>query len=124
MSDASFIQPKLIPVSDLNWKLAEMYEVRLPYIMFTIPKDFITDLASVPRFMWSLYPPFGLHTGPAVAHDYLYRTPQMRIAREEADKVFLDLMRLAGVGSRQATIMYDAVRLFGSSSYVARHQMP
>lgn len=37
----------------------------------TIPADFPTDLASVPRLFWALLPPDGVYEKAAVLHDYL-----------------------------------------------------
>lgn len=40
----------------------------------TIPAGFESDGASVPRFLWSLYPPFGELYEPATwLHDYCYQ---------------------------------------------------
>lgn len=39
----------------------------------TIPKDFVTDGASVPRLLWWLLPPTGVYFDEAVLHDYLVR---------------------------------------------------
>ncbi|WP_429098079.1 DUF1353 domain-containing protein [Aeromonas veronii] len=116
-----FTQPVLVPVDDKNWELHEEYYVKTSRVSFIIPKGFLTDLASVPKIVWNIYPPFGLYTGAAVAHDYIYRTPQMRQTREEADAVFLELMHLAGVRDTKAQLMHLAVRAFGSSSFKERH---
>lgn len=116
----NFTQPILVPVDDVNWQLHEDYYVKTSKVSFTIPKGFITDLASVPKIVWNLYPPFGLYTGAAVAHDYIYRTAQMRMTRAEADLVFLEVMQQAQVRDTKAQLMYLAVRAFGASSYKDR----
>lgn len=113
-------QPVLVPVDDLNWELKETYTVRASFIAFEIPKGTRTDLASVPRIFWNLIAPFGLHTAAAVAHDYLYRTSKMKVTREQADKVFLELMQQAGVSAFRAHLMHKGVRLFGSGSFKER----
>ncbi|MCS3766152.1 hypothetical protein HNP12_000191 [Aeromonas hydrophila] len=115
-----FIQPVLVPVDDLNWELHEDYYVKTSKVSFIIPAGFITDLASVPKIVWNLYPPFGLYTGAAVAHDYLYRNPKMRMTREEADSVFLEVMHQANVRKAKAQLMFVAVRAFGGSSFKDR----
>lgn len=113
-------QPILMPLDDTNWELHEEYSVKSEHMSFTIPKGFCTDLASVPKALWNLYPPFGLYTGAAVAHDYLYRTKQMRVTRKEADELFKEQMLLAGVDSQQAQLMYLAVRAFGWTAFKDR----
>ncbi|MBS4707336.1 DUF1353 domain-containing protein [Aeromonas caviae] len=115
-----YTQPILQPVDDLNWELHEEYYVLSEHMSFTIPKGFKTDLASVPKAIWNIYPPFGLYTGAAVAHDYLYRTKQMRVTRKEADALFKEQMLLAGVDGAQAQLMYLVVRAFGWSAFVDR----
>ena len=40
--------------------------------LITIPKGFVWDLSSVPRFLWSLLPPEGDFEVGALIHDYLY----------------------------------------------------
>lgn len=118
----NFTQPVLVPLDDLNWELHEVYYVQTSKVSFTIPKGFKTDLASIPKIIWNIYPPFGLYTGAAVAHDYIYRTPQIRMTREEADAVFLELMHLAGVSDAKAQLMHMSVRVFGDSSFKERRQ--
>ncbi|WP_323885478.1 DUF1353 domain-containing protein [Aeromonas caviae] len=115
-----YAQPILMPLDDLNWQLHEEYYVLSEHMSFTIPKGFVTDLASVPRCIWNIYPPFGLYTGAAVAHDYLYRTKQMQVTRKEADALFKEQMHKAGVESSQAQLMYLAVRAFGWASFKDR----
>ncbi|CAJ1808628.1 DUF1353 domain-containing protein [Aeromonas veronii] len=120
MNNCIFKQPTLIPLDDKNWELAETYHVHTKAIAFDIPKGTTTDLASVPRIFWNMIAPFGLHTAAAVAHDYLYRTAKMKVQREQADNVFLELMLRAGVSPFKAHLMYKGVRLFGSGSFKER----
>lgn len=37
-----------------------------------VPKGYKTDLASVPRLLWALFPPFGRYAFAAVIHDKVY----------------------------------------------------
>ena len=80
-----------------------------------VPKGFITDLASVPRALWNLFPPFGSYTFAAVLHDWLYRTGI--VSRAVADATFLEAMESLGTGGFTRRVLYFAVRLFGGSSY-------
>jgi hypothetical protein len=47
-----------------------VYETEFGVI--TIPAGFVTDFASIPRFLWSIYPPTGRYQEAAVVHDWLY----------------------------------------------------
>jgi hypothetical protein len=37
-----------------------------------VPKNFITDLGSIPRSLWWLYPPYGKYTLAVILHDIGY----------------------------------------------------
>jgi hypothetical protein len=61
-----------------------------------VPAGRITDLASVPRILWAIYPPFGRYTRAAVIHDDLYdghRRRKARYSRMYADAIFYEAMR-------------------------------
>ena len=80
--------------------------------VITVPDRFETDLASIPKF-----PPFlrtilvrnGKHRIAAVPHDYLCRLGK-QFPRRTADKIFLEAMKLRGVGRVKRRLMYWAVR--------------
>lgn len=76
-----------------------------------IPRGFVTDLASIPRIFWSIWPPFGLHTRAAVIHDYLYAT---KAPKDFADHAFLQLLKEDGVPWLRRSLFYRAVKLGGN----------
>ncbi len=80
-----------------------------------VPAGFVTDLASVPRALWSIMPPHGRYAKAAIIHDYLYASPI--VSRKQADDIFLEAMEVLGVAKWRRLAMYYAVRLFGQSSY-------
>ena len=104
-----------------HWKTEADFEVnidgfRIKYIL--IEPDFVFDFASTPRFLWSIFPPAtGKYTIPATVHDYLYKTK--RLARKEADDIFLYLMEQEGVTLWKRYVLYLGVRLFGGKYYDA-----
>lgn len=77
----------------------------------TIPAGEPTDLASTPRILWAIFPPWGPYLMAALAHDYHYR--HQDVSRKEADQRFLRIMRWYNVGIVRRSLMYWAVRLFG-----------
>lgn len=81
-----------------------------------VPKDFVTDFASVPRVFWRFFPPTGQHARASVVHDYLY-TKEADCPRFLADAVFRHAMEISGVPWWKRTAMYYAVRLFGGRAY-------
>ena len=88
---------------------------------FDIPEGFQTDLASLPGFIRGFNPVNGHHLQPAIIHDYIYRNRAMGITKAEGDQMFYDGMIAMGTPSYRAWYMYQGVRLFGGSSYVARN---
>lgn len=80
-----------------------------------VPVGYITDLASVPRALWSIFPPHGRYAKAAIVHDFLYANAIGDKAF--ADDVFLEAMTVLDVPRWRRLLMYWAVRLFGRGSY-------
>lgn len=77
-----------------------------------IPKGFITDGASIPKFAWPIVGhPLQKYAQAAVVHDYLYHTQTSK--RKRADVIFHEAMGVLKVANWKRTIMYQAVRRFG-----------
>jgi hypothetical protein len=78
-----------------------------------VPAGTIVDGASIPTVFWSVIGgPFeGQYRGPSVIHDF-YCEARIR-ACADVHKVFFDAMLTAGVGQKQAWLMYQAVSRFG-----------
>lgn len=76
-----------------------------------VPYGHLTDFASVPRFFWRIFPPFGVYSRAAVIHDYLYDTKPT--SRWMADAIFYEVMRELRVPRWKRCLMWLAVRLFG-----------
>lgn len=80
-----------------------------------VPDGFESDGASVPRQLWSIFPPLGRYSIAALVHDYLYKHHSVK--RKVADKIFLDLMAYLRVNWFKRKLMYRAVRMAGNSAY-------
>jgi len=103
-----------------RYTLLESIEYREHFV--TVPRGFITDFASIPKILWSIYPPTGYYAHAALLHDYIYSTGGRCVGlfpatRKEADEWFFMQMKTDGVGWRTRWTMYFAVRLFGRSSW-------
>src|SRR5690606_33624367 len=108
---------RLTPYKEYSFQLTEPFMVSLDSRMLTIPRGFITDLASIPRFLWSFYSPTEVATVlPAVIHDYLYACVS-EYNRLEADNIFYYALRENGVSKIKALKYYYAVRFFGWAHY-------
>jgi len=99
----------------------------------TVPKGFVTDLASVPRAMWAFIAPFDVARA-AIIHDLLYKTIRqyrwkmkdkedkelIKKAKVASDKVFLLGMHDAEpkIPGWKSYSSWKAVDLFGNGSIV------
>lgn len=84
-----------------------------------VPAGFITDGASIPRFLWRLlgHPFQSDYIDVFIRHDYRYQTGE--IPRADADQEMLDGLKAAGMGYFKRYTIYWGVRLFGSSHYAS-----
>jgi hypothetical protein len=87
----------------------------------TVPAGFVTDLASIPRLFWSLFPTDGVYTFPAIVHDFMYWTQTH--PREVADEVFRQGMEDMKVPSADAWAIHTAVRAGGGNAWDKNAQL-
>jgi hypothetical protein len=80
-----------------------------------VPGGFATDLASVPRIFWSIFPPTGRYAWAAVVHDYLYWT--QTVSRDDADEIIAQGMRDLKVPDATVKAFYAALRLTGGIAW-------
>lgn len=110
------IKLEYIQGSKKKWKVIEPISVQLSsgdYV--TIPKGMITDLSSVPRFLWSLFPPYGNFLIASLVHDYMYIYNSE--PRHIADKEMLFISNKYNKNKLDNYLRYIAVRLFGWTIY-------
>lgn len=110
---------KLTPQDDgIHWRVdAEFSYKTTAGEIIAVPEGRLTDLASTPRILWNIYPPFGRYLGPAVIHDELYTTQVM--TKEKSDLIFLEAMIYKQVWPLTRWNLYHAVKWFG---FTAWHQ--
>ena len=77
---------------------------------YTVPLGFVTDLASIPRILWSVWPPFGRYSSAATLHDYLCEVDW--VSRYAGDRVFLEAMKYSNVPVFKRWCIYLAVRMY------------
>ena len=105
----------LEPHGEHLWRVHTAFSIGTFMGNVTVSKGFITDLASTPRIIWGLIPPFGRYTLAAVVHDFLYAGHKFN--RKNSDIIFFNLMIRDEVPRLKARIMYLAVRIFGKQRY-------
>lgn len=101
----------------ISWKPGK--QKNLPAV--TVPTGFVTDLASVPRIFWTIFPPDGQYTYPAILHDYLYWS--QHTSREEADLILMEAMKEFDVGSVSSEVIYAAVRVGGGRGWDSNNKL-
>ena len=73
---SKFTTPAILEMlDDYRWRLVEPFEFWLtdnPDDVIYVPEGYVTDLASVPRLLWALFPPHGRYAKAAIIHDWLY----------------------------------------------------
>ncbi|GAO21461.1 hypothetical protein ALISP_1281 [Alicycliphilus sp. B1] len=74
----------------------------------TVPKGFVTDLASIPRPFWFLMPRDGPYADAAIVHDYLYW--MQTGTRLVADEIFKMAMKDLEVHPAVIEIIFRGVR--------------
>lgn len=87
-----------------------------------VAAGFKTDFASIPHWAWSFIGhPAGRYGKAAVVHDWLYQNPDDGVSddrsRRRCDQIFLEGMKVLGVGWLTRTVMYTAVRIGGSKPW-------
>lgn len=92
------------------------YKVGNSGIVITVPAGFVTDYASIPRPLWSLYSPHDQYSRAAIVHDYLYWTRKCK--REQADNLFSIAMKESAVSEITQGIVYSGVDLGGEASWL------
>ena len=111
--------------ADNRWMVLSPFEFHLGSAngpeFVRVDVGFITDFASVPRPLWSIWPPTGQYGKAAVIHDALYLLPYVqhvgggmrRVNRGEADHIFLEGMEVLGVSWFTRRNLYQGVRALG-----------
>jgi hypothetical protein len=109
------------PLKGYNYRTCSDIKVNIDGHKLIIPKNFQTDLASIPRLLWPVFAPqYAGFVAPAILHDYLYRCHNL-VNREYADEVLYSALIAEDITAFTASKFFLAVRLFGRSHYVPRN---
>lgn len=100
-----------------------------PDVWGYVPAGFLSDGASAPRPIWWIIPPWGRYGQAAVLHDILCETKTLfkdeipfEITRKQADKIFLEALKVAGVSWVKRYAMYIGVRAWGALGWGANKE--
>lgn len=109
---------KLSPVNDTCWEVLEDYVYEGRYESWTVPAGLITDLASVPKFLWAFIGPYGSHLRAALVHDYLWSLARKgEFSYADANGIFRRILRESGVSPSQYWLMWSAVTVASPKSW-------
>ncbi len=109
-----FLEPIYFLLKSISWRPPQTgrYSQLSPV---SVPKGFVTDMASIPRLFWSAVRPDGKYAYAAIIHDYLYW--QQDRPRGEADKIFRSAMEDLRVTDAVAEPIFRMVDLLGGVAW-------
>ena len=90
-----------------------------PIAIFTIPVGFETDFASIPPPFDLFFKPTGKYSKAAALHDFLCGNPH--ISNVAKDSIFLESMRVLGVGKVTSFAFFFFVRIYHDFFDPKRH---
>ena len=99
------------------WRTTREYARATSIGVVAIEEGFLTDGASIPKVVHGMMGPWGAYFPAALIHDALYAARPEGVSREDADRVFLELMLRDRVDRQQAVMMHAAVRAFGQLAW-------
>lgn len=119
-----FVLPKgkfLQPLDGRKLK-GRLWEVLEPFTYETdhglnlyVPRGFISDLGSIPPFLWWILPPDHTYSQACVLHDYLCGEGHMlySLSVRQVSEIFEQAMRDLGVEGWKRAVMFRSVLWFG-----------
>lgn len=85
-----------------------------------VPAGFLTDGASVPRYLWWAMPAWSLYGQASALHDFLIEHQvkyvngeTVRVPRDEADRIFDEALKVNHVRKLQRWVMVYIVKWWG-----------
>lgn len=105
-----------------TWELATDWTFVLNDEVYVIPRGFVFDGASIPKYFWNWLSPVGVLLIPGLIHDWLYAKEQFmkphgekseKMTRKECDEIFRDVAIEINGFKYINWIAYGALRPFG-----------
>ena len=96
-----------------QWEIMEDWYFLLPWLGFNnwcfIPKGFIFDGASIPRWLWIIFSPIGILFIPGLIHDFVYRYEALLIMHCQEKE--LDYIRLKVYNRIESDLLFKEVSI-------------
>lgn len=105
-----------------TWEVVEDWIFSIDGERYKIPKGFVFDGASIPKYFWNWLSPIGVLLMPGLIHDYLYANEALmkvhgshghKKTQKECDEIFRDSAIAINGFHIINHIAYYALRLFG-----------
>lgn len=101
-----------------KWQLSQDFIIKIDGQEYCVPEGYIFDGASIPWWMWWLFPPRYRPAWRAAAfHDCCYSHWYRQITKEFADRAFHAIMLADGASPAIADKFYWAVKTFGRGGW-------
>jgi len=116
MQDDVIVQSYVYSYKSKNyWEIKKPVEVELSNgEVITIPEGFYYDMATVPKWLWSIVRPYNDGLFGYLVHDYLYLNKHKHsLNRKKADQEMLFWTNITNSNKFDNYIRYAFVRLFG-----------
>lgn len=88
-------------------------ELQGKYAAVTVPAGFVVTFESIPRVAWGLLEPGSAMAQASIIHEYLYW--MQSTSRAESDETFKTVMQDYAVDTRQAALIYQAIKFGGKT---------
>ncbi|WP_411827569.1 DUF1353 domain-containing protein [Luteolibacter sp. AS25] len=113
-------RPQLTKLQNGHYRVSEPWKIKLNGRVWDVPKGYSSNGITAPDYIKSSlgdgvdYP----ETWSAVYHDWLFTQPG--ITRQEADRLFEQLLLAYGVSAQKARMMYSVVARYSASKEQSR----
>lgn len=106
------------------WKLDRSISVELKdKSIICIPRGFVYDMATVPKWLWSVVRPFNDGLFATLIHDYLYvNNHEHSLTRKQSDEEYLFWLKIINDNSIDNYIRFIFVRAFGWMWWVKKQK--
>jgi Protein of unknown function (DUF1353) len=108
-----FREPIYFLVEPISWTPQFIQASKLTNV--TVPKGFVTDLASIPPLFYSYLRPDGIYAYAAIIHDYLYW--EQTVPKAQADDTLKAAMQDLKVDPVRIELIHRAVSLAGMEAW-------
>jgi len=123
---SQFTTPCRVEVIGKNlFKIIEPFEYHVGTYpseeIISVPVNFITDFASVPRIFWPIISPIDEHAKAAVIHDWMYKYNYAKKSR--CEEIFNEAMKVLDVPDWKRICIYWSVYTFGWYTWIRYRRM-